>query len=404
MNRIKLFAFVLLAMAVASPALSQETLLTAFQAADFPSASSAVPGRLKIRVFGQSFALELTPNHQLLSSLPANHRAKIAGSDLFLKGTLAGAPGSWVRLNRIDGHFSGGFFDGSELYLIDTAGGFPEVLAKGLQPEQSIVYRFADLNLDTLIDHGAAQPDKKLASSKIPADYQSFVSHLQEIVALKGAPAVALPVTIVSDEQFSAEHGGNTASVVAGRVNFVDGIFSSQLGVSISLLHHEILSDNDVLVATDSGDLLGGRFDDDRNLVQPGFRQFMVSGAGEPLPFQGVAHLFTGRNLDGSTVGRAYLGVLCSRSFGYGINQNRGSDSGSALVFAHELGHNFDAPHDGENECVDESFNGIMNSRLNGSQQFSACSVEQMSPEIARASCLVEIVENPMIFTSGFEG
>ena len=244
---------------------------------------------------------------------------------MFLKGTLEGVPGSWVRLNRIDGRFSGGFFDGNELYLIDRATGFSGTRTRGLTAADTIVFRFGDLDFPTLIDHGGVAPEERAAAEIESAGYERFIEHLREVATLAGTPMLAMPVTVVSDVQFSSRHGSSTASVVAGRINFIDGIYSSQVGTGITLLHHEILADNDVLTATDAVDLLVGRFNGN-TLVQPGFRQFMRTGAGSDIPFQGLAHLFTGRNLDGSTVGIAYVGVLCSRSAGYGVDQDLSSE------------------------------------------------------------------------------
>ena len=60
-----------------------------------------------------------------------------------------------------------------------------------------------------------------------------------------------------------------------------------------------------------------------------------------------VAHLFTGKQLDGSVIGIAYLGVICNSSYGYGLSQSDFSSSFAAVtdLTAHELGHNWDANH-----------------------------------------------------------
>lgn len=402
MNPVKTFFFLLLA-CIAVPATSAEQIsLDAFEVLEIQSERGQVPARLDIQAFGRSFGMELSRNSGVLASLPSRQRSRIPAADLFLKGTLTGIPGSWVRLNRIDGRFSGGFFDGKELYLIDRVDGFSGTRAAATPQDRTIVFRFGDLDFPGLIDHGGIDPGDDNKPDADGADYRNFVEHLREVVTLQGTAMFAVPVTVVSDVQFTGRHGASTASVVAGRVNFIDGIYSSQVGTGIALLHHEILSDNDVLTATDARDLLVGRFNGN-TLVQPGFRQFMRTGAGSSLPFEGLAHLFTGRNLDGSTVGIAYVGVLCSRSAGYGVDQDLTSDTTSALVFAHEVGHNFNAPHDGEDACAAETFRGIMNPSINNSQQFSNCSLAQMAPEVAAANCLVEAIDSQAIFNDSFE-
>lgn len=404
MNFARTVLFLLAACVVAASPRAEQVELQAFETLDIRAEFGPGRTRVPIRAFGRRFVMEVAPNRGLLASLPAPQRRRIADGDLFLTGTLEGLPGSWVRLNRIDGRFSGGMFDGNELYLIDRAAGFSGMRSRGLRAAQTIVFRFGDLDFSTLVDHGGVEPgdDPGTATKDGSVEYETFVEHLREVVTLQGTAMLAVPLTVVSDVQFSNRHGGNTASVVAGRVNFIDGIYSSQVGTGITLLHHEILTDNDVLVATDAADLLVGRFNGN-TLVQPGFRQFMRTGAGSSLPFEGLAHLFTGRNLDGSTVGIAFLGVLCSRSAGYGVDQDLTSDTTSALVLAHEVGHNFNAPHDGDDACASETFRGIMNPSINGSQQFSQCSLAQMAPEVASASCLAEAFDGQAVFGDGFE-
>jgi hypothetical protein len=76
-----------------------------------------------------------------------------------------------------------------------------------------------------------------------------------------------------------------------------------------------------------------------------------------------VAHLMTGKNLDGGTVGIASVGGICSRSRGYGLSRSRFSSNMSrrCALTAHELGHNWNARH-----CDDVTPCNIMCSSLGG--------------------------------------
>ncbi len=73
-----------------------------------------------------------------------------------------------------------------------------------------------------------------------------------------------------------------------------------------------------------------------------------------------LAHLFTGRNLSGGTIGIAYLNAVCS-SFRYGLTETNFSPSITSQtgVFAHEMGHNF-----GSNHCIGTSGCQIMCANL----------------------------------------
>ncbi|MFO0981662.1 MAG: M12 family metallo-peptidase [Planctomycetota bacterium] len=67
-----------------------------------------------------------------------------------------------------------------------------------------------------------------------------------------------------------------------------------------------------------------------------------------------VAHLMTGKDLDGGIIGLAYLTVICNGSYGYGLSQSRFTKDYNYRVTltAHELGHNWSAGHcDGNGDC-----------------------------------------------------
>ena len=56
----------------------------------------------------------------------------------------------------------------------------------------------------------------------------------------------------------------------------------------------------------------------------------------------------SGIDLDGSTVGIAFIGTMCSTTGSVGVTQDGGrSLSSTASTAAHELGHVFNMNHDG---------------------------------------------------------
>ena len=95
-----------------------------------------------------------------------------------------------------------------------------------------------------------------------------------------------------------------------------------------------------------------------------------------------LASLWTRRNLDGSTIGIAYLGALCSSSR-YNVLQDFTSNANSKRVLkAHEVGHNFGAGHDGTGSPT------IMAPAVNGSNSWSAASVTAIQMGYLSANCL----------------
>ena len=396
-------ALLIFAVAISASAESagREISLRAFETVDLNALAAArTPESMQVYAFGRLFSLALAPNANLLSSLKPRQRARVGGDDLFLKGTLAGMPGSWARLNRINGSFSGGFFDGEELYLIDSAAGLLPPGHDAVAADATIVYRLSDLDFPIHVDAGGVDFAGNRAGPAPTTSYGDFVDHLREVAKMEDSAMFAMPLTVVSDVQFSDRHGSNAASVVAGRINFIDGIYSNQVGVGITLWHHEILASNGSLTSSEAGVLLDQ------------FGAFLNEGGGSGIPFGGLAHLFTDRdifvvddegNQQSGVVGIAYLDVLCSSAFGFGVDEDLNSETVSALVFAHEVGHNFAARHDDSNACPPGTAPGIMNSSINNTQNFSDCSLEAMSPAVEGASCLVEVTSVDLIFGDGFE-
>ncbi|MCA1778424.1 MAG: M12 family metallo-peptidase [Xanthomonadaceae bacterium] len=366
---------------------------------DFERLTLAAPSKMErqeltVRAFDQVWKLKMHDNKRLFGLLSADKTSALqSGDDRFFAGQVGEIEHSWLRLNWVDGHWSGAFHDGHELYLIDRRGSLALPAGRRAGPAQDIVYRFSDLDLGPILGHDPLLHERR-SGDPMAADYNEFVDHLREI-ALQGDALFLMPITVVTDTQFGSTFGDSTASVVAARINFIDGIYASQLGTGIALFHHETLANNDTLTGTGASELLNQ------------FRSFMRTGNGSDIPFRGLGHLFTSRPRDGSIAGIAFLGVLCSTSAGYGVDWNLSNETTNGLVFAHEVGHNFNAPHDGDPNfaCGDEDFPGIMRPSISNSrQEFSPCSLDQMAAATAGASCLIENTMLEVLFRNGFEG
>lgn len=390
--RIALFT---IACMIALPAAAQSARILAYDTLDADLAQlrgdQAPIGELAFTGFGRTFTLELDDNAALLDALDARVRASARGVDnLFLVGQLIGNPDSWARLSRIDGRWTGGFYDGNELYLIDDAANVADLVPTPARPGSTVLYRFSDLVLPGLVDDVITVSDAYRPKRR-GGDYHAFLAHLRANLGKAAGATRELRLTVVTDTEYSAVHGTNANAVTASRVNFVDGIYSAQLSVQITATTVNNLGANGTLLATDGSVLLGE------------FRAFMAGGAGSSIPKGGLNHLFSGKDFDGNVVGVAYLGVLCSASFGYGVNQVRAANNTTALTIAHEMGHNFGAPHDGQSgsACAAQTGSWLMSPSLNGSSTFSPCTQEQMADNVAAATCFVDISGN--IFRNSFE-
>lgn len=344
---------------------------------------------LGFEAYGRRFELRLERNESLRFVTPE----RMPGVEA-LRGTLAGVEGSWLRLTRTPSGLYGLIFDGRDYYAVEPAAEAEgEVVgplaARGTAP---VIYRLAD----TLVPAGAASCGTVRhihelgAAEAPPVTAQQVLEGLGGSFGLQAAtlPTRQLQATVVGDYELSqlpnfVGANGTAEQAIAVRMNVVDGIFAAQLGVKVVVAEARVFRDpNDPFTSTTSSSTLLGEL--------ASWRQ---STPGQSA--RGLTHLITGRELDGSTVGVAYVGGLCSPRFSAGLSQGNLSATNSALVIAHEMGHNFGASHDGEagSPCESTASTFLMAARLNGSQTFSQCSIDSIRPRIAAAptSCLAVI-------------
>ncbi len=316
---------------------------------------------------GRSFDLELEYNNRLMRA--ARQNPALDGVEIY-RGELAGREGSWVRMVVANGVPSGMFFDGQEYFAIEAPGD------SIVDTDVPVVFRLADAT----VAPGAMSCGSTDLSMSAAAAAESLVGELHTAAEAQGA-IEEIEVGVIGDFEFTNAKGSdaNAAAAITTRLNNVDGIFSSQVGVQISVTTIETFStDTDPFTTNDAGNLLEQL--SDYRLATPAQNS------------NGLTHLYTGRDLDGTTVGIAWTGALCSDYFGAGLSEGNDSATFDSLIAAHEIGHNFGSPHDGEagSACESETGDWLMSPRLNGVDRFSACTLDQMDDDIARArgSCI----------------
>lgn len=333
---------------------------------------------LFLEAFGQHWQLVLQSHDAFLAGLgTAQVQSLHQQGHRFLAGALKDQPGSWARLNWVDQQWNGLIHDGNELYLIDRADAYDWSETDAPPAGSTVLFRLRDLDPDFLLDaDGLSASLQELGQPAVPS---------------AGPFTQIMPVTIIMDTQFQGSHGGNAASIIAGRFNLVDGIYSAQAGISIALHHLEALANNGPLTQTNHSELLHA------------LKDYLLSAPGSSIPFAGLAHLFTSRPRNGGIAGVAFVDTLCWPGWGSGVDWDGNGETTQSLIFAHELGHNFSAPHDGEGSCAHETQRGIMNPSINGSQTFSPCSLEHIEDAVSRASCVVETEPPGYIFWDAFQ-
>jgi hypothetical protein len=340
----------------------------------------AAAGKTQFDAYGRRFALTLEANDRLLNSIPVAQKSAI-GSTRILRGKVDGVPGSWVRLTRVGNRLEGAIWDGSEVYVVTSHARIVDQLTTPLAAslDQTVVYRLSD-TLDGLPPEFCGLSDNALAVNKSSGSalqqYKSMVSELRAQAA--DAATDQINISLIADKDFQDLWGANALDTMVARLNVVEGIFSEQVGVILTPSEFRLVPANaDPFTKTNPVDLI---------TQLSTFRQNTPA-----VRAAGLAHLMTGKDLDGNIIGIAYLDALCDASEGVSLGDSTQGSFLSALVMAHELGHNFGARHDGaDGACVAAPSGFLMAPAINGSSQFSACSLTSMASAIslARGACI----------------
>lgn len=332
--------------------------------------------QLRFDAFGRRFEISLGLNTRLMASKPQQSSLQL------YRGAIDGMPGSWVRLAMKGEAVHGMMWDGSQLYAIEPAAEVRDSLdSPPTDASQTVVFRLADAKMDP----GAAACGSESAPTKASDAFDALTTELKSTtLAMQAVGATRrLDVSALGDAAFFYRYGNeqDARDAILTRLNNVDGIYSSQLAIEIHVgtlsvpdAEHDQLS-----LASDPKSLL-------RDLAN-------LRKRSPELNSQGVTHLFTDRDLNGSTIGIAYLDSVCDKQNAVGLTESRNVWLDS-LVAAHEIGHNFGADHDGaqDGSCPNTPSSGfLMAPVVSGTDDFSACSLNRMRQRTQHASCITNL-------------
>ena len=192
-------------------------------------------------------------------------------------------------------------------------------------------------------------------------------------------------------------------------VNAMDVIYRTDVQIAYVIPTIIVWASADPYTSSDPATLLGQ------------FQQQWNANRGNVV--RDVAHLFTGRNLAGSTIGVAFLGTVCFTGAAYGLSEslftvNLGSRVG---LTSHEVGHNWNATHcDAVSDCrimcsglggcssVLNSFGPTERAQIDAYKQSVTCLTQQLNVPIAINLTPTSVKSyNPQVVTlngSGFTG
>lgn len=325
---------------------------------------------LHFEALGRSFDLQLETNARVIAGLGADKRP--AGIGVY-RGHLANNPDSWVRIVIYKGIPQGVIWDGVEMFAIEAPSD------GDLSATSPVVYRLAD----SYIVPGTMQCGAGSLAGNTAEVLKNLAAANKTALARAPGAVTEISMSAIGDYEFTNAKGGDAAAVAAitTRLNNVDGFFSEQVGVQINVQ----------LIEThpDPVDPFGDTLVADALLNELSEYRFQTPAHN----VRGLTHLYTGRNLDTTTVGIAWRGTLCEDYFGAGLSQSGNDPFTDSLIAAHEIGHNFGAQHDGEagSPCAADTGQFIMSPSINDSQQFSSCSIGIMQAEAAAGACVVAL-------------
>ncbi|MGE3166243.1 MAG: M12 family metallo-peptidase [Planctomycetota bacterium] len=152
-------------------------------------------------------------------------------------------------------------------------------------------------------------------------------------------------LAVDADFDFYVDNGqsvGATVQNIETVMNAVENVYEASVSITYELTTVVVRTTAGTPYTTSNAGALLGQF----------------ASVWNSAPFTNIrgdlSHLFTGRNLSGSTIGIASLSVVCSADNQYGLSETSFSTNFNSRVAltAHELGHNWSAPHcNGINPC-----------------------------------------------------
>lgn len=166
----------------------------------------------------------------------------------------------------------------------------------------------------------SANPDKACATEN-----HEHTHSPQASVSDVGTSTIKIvTISTTADAEWAARFGEKSSAEIASIINVAEALYERQLGIRFNIISQ--ITQTSSTSELEPTELLN---------------QFRSSTP----TIANAQYLFTGKDMSGSTIGIAYVGVICyAPNYAYGVVQNYGLLT--ANVFAHEMGHSFGARHD----------------------------------------------------------
>lgn len=302
-------------------------------------------GRLDIHLGNQTHRLELEENNlrdenfRWFSLDKEGSRDLEPGPITTFRGTVVGDPDSIVRLSVAPDMFTGFIWQNGAMLTIDPVSDFTRGLRlRGSERPAAgdvVVYLESDIadlhggGCGTKAYHDLSDTGLGVASKVLPT--YDFT---------KGFVFRTLEVALECDGQYHQAFGMNGAiNRMEGIMNSVDGvIYRNELNLGINVVFAGCWTSipNDPYTSLNASTTLNQ------------MANWWNANGDNFAPTRDVTHQFSGKNFTGSTIGIAFVGVICNnRPASVGISQDVSGSASRRRLTAHEIGHNLSANHDG---------------------------------------------------------
>ena len=323
--------------------------------------------RIDIPIENTTYTIELEPHsvrsdtYALFMQDDAGELYEVpAGPIRTLRGTIVGMEGSVVAGSLMeDGlHARIRFSDGLEYWM--------EPVGFKIDRAPENLYAFYR-NEDIIPSGGICAAEDRVDVGKILSMQANFVANQQSRTV--GGTICTAELGVDADYEYYQDWGSQTESQINSVINSVNVQYENSVNLTHAISSIIVRSSpNDPYTSTDAETLLNQ------------FRSEWQSNQGGIA--HDIAHLFTGKSMQGSTIGIAWLSSVCS-SVKYGLAQSDccGSFGCSTDLTSHELGHGWGAGH-----CDCTSY--TMNPWITCSNQFTSSTINSINSFANSINCL----------------
>lgn len=336
-------------------------------------------GHLVLTTPSRQFELQLV-QHDLRA---ANYRAEEVGSGgqvrevemgpvRTYRGAVSGMDNAEARFTIDDGRIEGVIVTPAELYYFEPLRNFTNDAAT----DEYVAYSSRDVVEGA---HGTCAT----LDSKLKSEFERLTRDAH--VAQQATSNRQAEIATEADFEYVSFFGSSAAAnaEILSIMNQVDGLYRQELGITFSVNYQHTWDTSSDPYSAAAADQMLYEFTNYWNANMSGHTR-------------DLAHMWTGRPMEGNVAGIAWLGTVCADvGHSYGVSL-RIPDGIKYAITAHEIGHNLGATHpDDANPPVSACSNTVMNSIVGTSFDFCQFSQDEINNYVNGHSSCLTVVNSP---------